>query len=285
MDLDLDKGRLLVFLGGLLLFSLLESLFPARPIATSRLRRFALHGSIAAFNTATVRVLVFVPFLLWTVYVEEQGWGLSRWLGLTGWIELITSVVVLDLFDYVWHRANHRISVLWRFHKAHHSDTAMDVTTALRFHPGELLLSGFAKAGWILLWGPTVIAWFVFEALISICAQFHHTNIDFPDRIERVLARAIVTPRYHASHHAVDRHYGNANFATILSLWDRLFGTYAAPAAGGATTRGADALGLPEGRAYAGHPIALLAEPFRARNLNLANSATQLQKPGQQSGQ
>ena len=270
MDIDLDSGRLVVFVTGFALFFTLESLLPARSWNGTRLKRIALHGVIAAFNTVTVRVLIFVPFLFWTVHVEEQGWGLSRWLGLVGWPEIIASVVVLDLFDYFWHRANHRIPLLWRFHKAHHTDTAMDVTTALRFHPGELLLSGFVKAAWILIWGPTVIAWFIFEALVSVAAQFHHSNIDFPDAVERVIARLLVTPRYHASHHAVDRHYGDANFSTILSIWDPLFSTYAAPAPGGATTRGADSLGLPEGCVYADSPLALMAEPFRERNLGLA---------------
>jgi hypothetical protein len=146
-----------------------------------------------------IRVFAYVPFLLWAVYVEEEGWGLSRWLGLVGWIEILLSIVVLDLFDYLWHRANHHVRFLWRFHKAHHADTAMDVTTALRFHPGELLLSALMKAVWIAVWGPTVIAWFLFEALVSLCAQFHHSNIDFPNPVERWLSRGarllVSTPR------------------------------------------------------------------------------------------
>lgn len=262
----------MVFAAGFGLFFLLETLRPARPWLRSRLQRLALHGGLSAFNTVTVRLLAFVPFLLWTVHVEEQGWGISRWLGLTGITEIVVAVVVLDGFDYFWHRANHRLQFLWRFHKAHHSDTGMDVTTALRFHPGELLLSALVKATWILVWGPTVIAWFVFEALVSLCAQFHHANFDFPDRVEKVLSRILVTPRYHASHHAVDRHFGDANFATIFSFWDPLFRTYSAPGAGGSTTSAADALGLPEGREAAYSPMSLLAEPVKSRNLALAKT-------------
>jgi sterol desaturase/sphingolipid hydroxylase (fatty acid hydroxylase superfamily) len=269
MDLDLDTGRLYVFLGGLILFALIESLWPARAWIGPRWRRWAFHGGVAALNTVLVRLVVYVPALLLLVHVEEQGWGISRWLGIVGWQEIVLSVVMLDLFDYCWHRANHRLRPLWRMHKAHHADTAMDVTTALRFHPGELLYSGVAKALWVLIWGPTMVAWFVFEALISLCAQFHHSNIDFPDPVERRLSWFIVTPRYHAAHHAVDRHYGDANFSTILSVWDRLFGSYAAPAAQGATTRAPDALGLPEGRALALSWRAWLDEPFRPRNLAL----------------
>lgn len=269
MSVDLDTGKLVVFVAGLLFFLGIETLLPARSWRTSRWHRLGFHAGVAAINTVLMRVLAYVPFLLWAVHVEEEGLGLSRWLGLVGWAEIVSAIVVLDFFDYLWHRANHRVRFLWRFHKAHHADTEMDVTTALRFHPGELLLSAFVKASWILIWGPTVVAWFLFEALISLCAQFHHSNIDFPDRVERWLSLVIVTPRFHASHHALDRRYGNGNFSTIFSLWDRLFGSYARPADGGATTRGDNAMGLPDNRELAFSPLAWVTEPFHPRNLAL----------------
>ena len=269
MDINLDTGKLIVFVVGLLLFLVIETFYPARTWQGSRLKRIAFHSGVAALNTVVIRILAYVPFLLWVVYVEEEGWGLSRWFGFIGWTEIILSVVVLDFFDYIWHRANHRVRILWRFHKAHHSDTAMDVTTALRFHPTELLVSALIKALWVVIWGPTVVAWFLFEGLISLCAQFHHSNIDFPDWIEHRLSWLIVTPRYHASHHAVDRRYGDANFSTILSIWDRIFGTYSQPENGGATTQGVDALGLPAARNLTFSPIAWLLEPFLQRNLDL----------------
>ncbi|MFT7138983.1 MAG: sterol desaturase/sphingolipid hydroxylase (fatty acid hydroxylase superfamily) [Sulfitobacter sp.] len=269
MNIDLDTGKLIVFLGGLLFFLGIETLAPKRSWRESRVKRLLFHGSIAALNTVWIRLLIYVPLLLWIVYVEQQGWGISRWLGLTGWVEIVASLVVLDLFDYFWHRANHRVTFLWRFHKAHHADTAMDVTTALRFHPGELMISALAKALWIVIWGPTAIAWFLFEAMVSLCAQFHHTNIDFPDRIERVISALIVTPRFHASHHAVDRQYGDANFSTIFSFWDPLFRSYQRPENDGATTNAENALGLPEARDRAFSPGAWLAEPFQSNNLNV----------------
>ena len=171
-----------------------------------------------------MRLLVYVPLLAWIVYVEQMGWGLARKLGLSGWVEfLLTTVVVLDFFDYVWHRANHRIAFLWRFHKAHHADNDLDVFTALRFHPGELLISALVKATWIIIWGPSAFAWFLFEASVSLCAQMHHSNIDLPDKLERKFAAFIVTPRFHAAHHLVDRQFGDRNFSTIFSFWDRFF--------------------------------------------------------------
>ena len=271
MDIDLDTGKLVVFLGGLLFFLGIETLAPKRSWSESRLKRFLFHIGIAALNTVLIRLLIYVPLLLWIVFVEQQGWGISRWLGLTGWLELAMSLVVLDLFDYFWHRANHRVTFLWRFHKAHHADTAMDVTTALRFHPGELIISALAKALWIAIWGPTAIAWFLFEAMVSLCAQFHHSNIDFPDRIERVISAIIVTPRFHASHHAVDRRYGDSNFSTIFSLWDNLFHSYQRPENDDSANRTENALGLPEARDQAFLPGAWLAEPFKSSNLILKN--------------
>ena len=271
MDIDLDTGKLVVFLGGLLFFLGIETLAPKRSWSESRLKRFLFHIGIAALNTVLIRLLIYVPLLLWIVFVEQQGWGISRWLGLTGWLELAMSLVVLDLFDYFWHRANHRVTFLWRFHKAHHADTAMDVTTALRFHPGELIISALAKALWIAIWGPTAIAWFLFEAMVSLCAQFHHSNIDFPDRIERVISAIIVTPRFHASHHAVDRRYGDSNFSTIFSLWDNLFNSYQRPENDDSANRTVNALGLPEARDQAFLPGAWLAEPFKSSNLILKN--------------
>jgi sterol desaturase/sphingolipid hydroxylase (fatty acid hydroxylase superfamily) len=229
------------------------------------------HGGIALFNTTLIRVVAYVPALLWAVHVEEQGWGLARWLGLIGWVEIVVSIVVLDCFDYFWHRANHRVRFLWRFHKAHHADTGMDVTTALRFHPGELLISVLVKAAWIAIWGPTVVAWFLFEALVSLSAQFHHSNLDFPDRVERRLSRLIVTPRFHAAHHLVDQRYGNRNFSTILSVWDRLFASRVEgpPGAALGDPDGAFALGLPQDRTLAFSPGAWLVEPLRRRNLDV----------------
>ena len=269
MELDLDSGRLVIFLGGLSLLFLLETIFPVRALKESRIKRFFFHASLAAFNTVLVRTLIYVPFLLWIVYVEQQGWGISRWLGLNGWLEIVLSLVMIDLFDYFWHRANHRIPFLWRFHKAHHADNAMDLSTALRFHPGELVLSSLAKALWVVVWGPTAIAWFIFEGLISLCAQFHHSNIDLPDPIERIVSRVIVTPRFHMSHHMVDRRYGDANFSTIFSFWDSLFKSYNQVPIKGDGQMAEDAIGLPEARSLTLSYRSWFSEPFMRRNMGL----------------
>ena len=269
MEIDLDTGKLYVFVGGLLLFILIESLFPKRDWEGMRLKRMTVHSTFAVLNTVIIRLFAYVPFLLWVVYVEEEGWGISRWLGLTGWTEIIASIIVLDLFDYFWHRANHRVKFLWRFHKAHHADTYMDVTTALRFHPGELLISALVKASWILIWGPSVIAWFIFEAMVSLSAQFHHSNFDFPNRLERWISAVVVTPRFHTSHHLIDRKYGDSNYSTIFSIWDRIFRSYNMPEGDRTHIIDNENIGLPEDRNLAFSWRAWISEPFNKRNLNL----------------
>ena len=226
-----------------------------------------LHVSISALNTFLIRLLIYVPLLAWIVHVEQMGWGISRWLGLQGWSEILLSILVLDAFDYFWHRANHRVSFLWRFHKTHHADNDLDVFTALRFHPGELIISSGMKAIWILVWGPSAIAWFLFEVCVSTCAQMHHSNVDLPDYLENRLSRALVTPRFHALHHLVDRKYGDNNFSTIFSFWDQLFGSRAAHLT--AEEMKNIPLGLPEDREMTLSVFQLLLDPFKTRNLHL----------------
>jgi len=269
MELTPDTAKLLAFLAGLGLFAGLETWRPVRARQLPRWRRFGFNAGVALLNTVVLRLLVAAPLLFWLLHAQERGFGLAPWLGLQGWVEVLISHVVLDAFDYGWHRANHRVSFLWRFHKAHHSDTEMDVSTALRFHPGELLISALIKAMWIALWGPSVVAWLLFEALVSFCAQFHHSNIALPPRLDRALARLIVTPRFHTAHHAVQRQWGDRNFSVIFSVWDRLFGSLAVVPAADHSLQQPEALGLPEQRERAFAPLAYLAEPLSASNTRL----------------
>jgi len=208
---------------------LVESVLPGRPWQVPRKKRLIFHFLLSALNNVLLRLTALPLLLIWQGTVNSRGWGLCPALGLTGPWEILTSLVVLDMLDYWWHRWNHRVSLLWRFHKVHHVDTHVDVTTAMRFHPGELLISSGFKAVWILLVGPSLWTFVIFEAAVTIASQFHHTNIDFPDRIEAVIRSLIVTPRYHTAHHTVSRRTGDNNFATILIFWDRIFGTYRRP--------------------------------------------------------
>lgn len=230
MEVTPGSLRLSVFLAGAALFFLVETLWPRRPWHAARSRRLLLHAGVAAFNTVLVLIAVAAPLAGLAALVRDRGWGLAGLLGLSGTPEIFASLVVLDFFDYLWHRANHTVPFLWRFHSAHHVDTHVDVTTSLRFHPGELLLSGVAKASWIACWGPSLWGYAIFEMMISAASQYHHSNTDFPDAIEPAVRLLSVTPRMHASHHSALTTSLNANFSTIFSVWDRLLGTYIEPA-------------------------------------------------------
>ncbi len=143
------------------------------------------------------------------------------------WVGIVASVSALDCVSYAWHRANHRIPVLWRFHQVHHSDIDFTVSTAVRFHPGELLLSLPIRLLAIALLGAPARAVVVFEVVFAFSNLFEHGNIELPLAFEQRLAGLVVTPALHRRHHANRRPEINSNFGTILTVWDRILGTYA----------------------------------------------------------
>ncbi len=250
--------RFLVFAAGLALFLTVESAWSARPWRTARGKRLRFHLAVALVNQLVVRITVFAPLLAVADHVSRERWGAGAALALPWYLEIPLSIVVLDLFDYVWHLANHRVPFLWRFHKAHHVDTMNDVTTSLRFHPGELVLSGIAKMVWLIAWGPSVWAFAIFEALITTAAQFHHSNVDLPDHLETRVGRIVMTPRAHLAHHSARTKALDMNFSTIFSIWDRLFRTRIEPAPEHLAEQG-----LPFGRDRELDPLYLLALPTR----------------------
>jgi sterol desaturase/sphingolipid hydroxylase (fatty acid hydroxylase superfamily) len=252
-----DLWRGWVFLGGLGLFLAAETAAPARPWRDSRLKRLGFHAGLAAFNTLLLRLTAAGPLLAFAAWAREHRVGLLPQLALPAWAELLAALVLLDFLDYLWHRWNHAVPLFWRFHKVHHVDTHLDATTSLRFHAGEFLFSSAMKAGWIALVGPSLFSFAVFEAAITLAAQFHHANLRLPEPLDRALWPLIVTPRYHASHHTVTRRSREANYATIFSVWDKLCGSYEEP-----DEIEMRELGLPAGRDAYLSPKATLGAPF-----------------------
>lgn len=249
--------QLTSFIGILLLMLAAETFWPKRVWLAPRSKRIFFHGALATINSLWTRLLVVGPVLYWVGFVSEKSWGLSRILGLSGISEVILTILFFDHINYWWHRCNHRLGFLWRFHKAHHLDIEVDTTTALRFHPGELFISYLFKSIWIFVWGPSILGYVLFESLITAFSQFHHTNIDFPDKVEKILRLIHITPRLHASHHTVSMRTRDANFSTILSVWDRLFGSFKEP-----NYKEIENLGLEEGRESPLSFQAFLKAPF-----------------------
>lgn len=176
-----------------------------------------------------MRLTVAAPLLAFVQFSRERGWGLWSHFGFSGPAWAIATIVSFDCYDYWWHRFNHEWPFFWRFHRVHHMDTHVDVTTSLRFHFGEFAISGVAKAFWAFVWGPSVALFALCEALISLTTQFHHSNIDLPNSIEKVVQWITMTPRRHTAHHTIALRSRNANYATIIALWDKFFGTWQEP--------------------------------------------------------
>ncbi len=154
-----------------------------------------------------------------------HGFGLLHAARAPAWLALPLGVLALDAVSYFWHRANHRVPWLWRFHRVHHGDRAFQVTTALRFHPGELLLALPVRLAAIALLGVSPFGVLVFELVFGAMNLLEHGNFDLPRGAERALARVLVTPALHRLHHARNLLDLNSNFGTILSAWDRALGT------------------------------------------------------------
>jgi sterol desaturase/sphingolipid hydroxylase (fatty acid hydroxylase superfamily) len=199
-----------------------ERLYPAddrpRPEIANAWRRLARNFALFLVNIALSPVAV-VPLSLWAA-AHAIAWRPLWWRGAFG---LALDLVLLDLWIYWWHRANHEVPLLWRFHAMHHLDRVLDTSTALRFHFGEVLLSAAARAITIVLLGLPVVSVVVFETLVLAGAIFHHSNLALPPRFEAVLSRIVVTPSIHWVHHHRARRDTDANYSTLLSLWDRLF--------------------------------------------------------------
>ncbi len=162
------------------------------------------------------------------VWAAQNGWGILNRVELAPALSVIIALIVLDLAIYFQHWAVHKIPLLWRFHRIHHADRDFDVTTALRFHPVEIVFSMLYKCAWVLVLGPTVWAVVIFEIVLNGTAMFNHANLKLPLSVDRVLRVFIVTPDMHRVHHSIVPNETHSNFGFNLSVWDRLFRTYRA---------------------------------------------------------
>ena len=204
----------------------LEGIFPHYPGRSARLKHAAPHIFAALFN-GLLKWGFLSGLALGTIsWAEGRLPGLARLLPLPYAARTAATFVLFDLWMFFWHRANHQLGFLWRFHRAHHSDTTMDSTTALRFHPGELILSAFARLPVILLLGLSFPQLALYELLLSISILFHHSNLALPKGWDRTLRAAITTPDMHRVHHSIVPGETNSNFTSLLSVWDRLFKTF-----------------------------------------------------------
>ena len=177
-------------------------------------------------NGGLVRLLVPVSVVGMAALAQERHWGLLPMLALPDWLAAALALVLLDLAIYLQHVLFHAVPALWRLHRMHHADLDFDVTTGVRFHPLEILLSWAVKVVLLAALGPPVVVVLVFELLLNATSLFNHSNIRLPAGLDAVLRRFVVTPDMHRVHHSALPHETNSNFGFNFPWWDRLFGTY-----------------------------------------------------------
>ncbi len=220
--------RLGVFFGVLALMAAWEVAAPRRPLSQSKSVRWYSNLGIVVLDSVLVRlVFPMVPIAV-AVIAAERGWGIFNIWEIAPWAALIAAVVILDFAIYLQHVMVHAVPVLWRLHRMHHADLDFDVTTGLRFHPFEILLSIAIKMAVIVLIGAPALAVLIFELLLNATAMFNHGNVRLPVALDRVLRLFVVTPDMHRVHHSVIPSETNSNFGFNLPWWDRLMGTYRA---------------------------------------------------------
>lgn len=215
--MELLQSKAAIAIAVLVVLLILERIFPkARFIGG--MRRVGRNLGLSGLN-AVLSWLVVVPL---TAAVAAHGldWRPLWW---AGWPGLIADVLILDLWIYWWHRANHMLPVLWRFHEIHHLDNFLDASSGLRFHFAEVLLSSLVRAAVIFVLGMPLASVVVFETLVAVFAMFQHSNLRLPRAFERVLSWFIVTPSIHWIHHHAVRGDTDSNYSFLLSAWDRVF--------------------------------------------------------------
>lgn len=258
-----DLLRVGSYVSVLVLMATWELLVPRRPLTAPKLCRWGGNLTIVVLNTIIARLFFMGGVMAVAVMATEHGWGLFNLIEGPAWLELALAVMALDFIIYWQHQVFHSVPILWRFHMMHHSDLDLDVTSGVRFHPVEIVISTMVKAVAVLVLGVAPLAVVIFEIILNATALFNHSNVHMPLGLDRVLRYLIVTPDMHRIHHSTDVRETNSNYGFNVPWWDRLFGTYCPEPSLGQ-------LGMKIGLEHLGPPVCLnlfmmLRFPFVAK--------------------
>ena len=218
--------RIAAFGGVLALMAVWEILAPRRNQPIGRGWRWPNNLGIVLLDALLVRFLFPTTAVGLALLAEARGFGLFNTIVLPAWVVVAASVVLLDFAIYLQHVLFHAVPALWRLHRMHHADLELDVTTGLRFHPIEILLSMVIKLAVVAALGTPATAVLIFEVLLNGTSMFNHSNVRIPIGLDRVVRWFVVTPDMHRIHHSILLQETNSNFGFNLPWWDRLFGTY-----------------------------------------------------------
>ncbi len=218
--------RLGFFFGILVVMAVWEVVQPRRQLRVVKLLRWRSNLALVLLNSLILRLLFPAAAVGVAAYAGTQGWGLMNVLAVPAFVAILLSFVLLDCVIYWQHVMFHRLPLLWRIHRVHHVDLDYDVTTGLRFHPLEVVLSMLIKFAAIALLGAPVEAVILFEVVLNGAAMFNHGNVSLPPSLDRYLRWVLVTPDMHRVHHSVEPDETNSNYGFCLPWWDRLFRSY-----------------------------------------------------------
>ena len=220
--------RLGFFSGILGIMSLWELAAPRRTLTVPKLLRWINNIGMVVINSFLLRIVFPSAAVGVSVFAQKHGWGLFNYAQISHTIAVAMSVVALDFIIYLQHVMFHAVPVFWRIHRMHHADLDFDVTTGVRFHPLEILLSMLIKSAGVVVLGPPVLGVIIFEVVLNATSMFNHSNVRVLHGLDRILRWFVVTPDMHRVHHSIEGRETNSNFGFNLPWWDRLLGTYRA---------------------------------------------------------
>ena len=218
--------RLGCFLGLFALLAIAEVIIPRRDLKIPRLKRWGNNLGLSAFNSILVKMMFPIAGTGLAVLCMENQWGLLNFLNLPIWLGIGIYIIVFDFSIYWQHRLFHLVDPLWRLHRMHHTDLDYDITTGNRFHPLSIVISIVIKMIVVLIMGPVLVAVLISEVLLNLTSMFNHSNIQLPQKVDKLLRLVLVTPDMHSIHHSQDELEHNCNFGFCFPWWDRMFSTY-----------------------------------------------------------
>jgi sterol desaturase/sphingolipid hydroxylase (fatty acid hydroxylase superfamily) len=217
-----------IFASLILIFALFESMFPRRERLLSRGFRWVNNFSLSFLNTLLLKIVFPLGAVGLAFQVEKEEFGLFTVFVLPYWVEFLVTFLILDFCIYLQHRIFHKVSWLWKLHRVHHADIDLDVSSGIRFHPIEIILSMMIKMVLIVAFGISPLVVLVFEVVLNATSLFNHSSLNLPLGFDRLLRKILVTPDMHRVHHSVNKQETDSNFGFNFSCWDYLLGTYCA---------------------------------------------------------
>ena len=225
-ELTEPQIRLGIFIGLFLVLAMMEYLAPRRELEHVKAKRWFTNWLIVIIDSFILRLVFTGAAVGVSLWAEINGYGLFNHVSVPSIVSVIICFIVLDFAIWVSHLASHKIPILWTVHRMHHSDVDIDVSTAIRFHPIEIILSMIWKMVIVVILGAPAVSVLIFEIVLNGAAMFNHSNIKLPLGLDRILRLFIVTPDMHRVHHSIVHDETDSNYGFNLAMWDRLFGTY-----------------------------------------------------------